>query len=163
MTTATVTNPDEREELLEQARDEVQEEKQKKVEVYGQAQELFDARSRDTFTIERHGVEIEFLYPDPETQKEFEDRQQRVLEGAQSGADLFELLQEAQVGLDQMEATLSDHAVDPSFQDAAVWRDGLGFTDDEVGELYQDFMALGEAETQSQQLEMLQSLMSDDS
>lgn len=158
-----VTNPEQRERMLQAAREEVRSEKQEKAEVYGKAQELFDARSRDSFTIERHGVDIEFLYPDPETQEEFEQQQQRVLEQAQSGANLFDLLQEAQVGLERMEETLSDHAVDESFQNPAVWRGGLGFTEDEVGDLYQDFLSLGRGEEQSNQLEMLQSLMSDGS
>jgi hypothetical protein len=148
---------------LDTMHEQEREEKRETAELYGKAQELFDARSRDTFTIERHDVEIEFLYPDPETQQEFEDRQQRVLESAQGDADLFDLLEEAQVGIEQMEETLSDHAVDPSFQNPAVWRETVGFTEDEVGELYQDFLALGEGETQSQQLEMLQTLLSDDS
>lgn len=161
--TSTVANAGSANAALDTMREQEREEKRETAELYGKAQELFDARSRDTFTIERHDVEIEFLYPDPETQQEFEDRQQRVLEGAQGDADLFDLLEEAQVGIEQMEETLSDHAVDPSFQNPAVWRETVGFTEDEVGELYQDFLALGEGETQSQQLEMLQTLLSDDS
>ncbi|MFB9324308.1 hypothetical protein ACFF2X_43865, partial [Cryptosporangium minutisporangium] len=129
----------------------------------GKAKELFDARSRDSFTVERHGVEIEFLYPDPETQQEFKQRQQEVVKQAQNGANLFDLLQEAEVGLEQMEETLSDHAVDPSFQDPGVWRNALGFTEDEVSTLYQDFLALGEGEDKNQQLEMLQNLLSETS
>ncbi|WP_135827298.1 hypothetical protein [Halorussus halobius] len=161
--TSTIANADAANDALEAQREQEQEQQREQAELYGKAQELFDARARDTFTVERHGVEIEFLYPDPETQQEFEERQQTVLEKAQDDADLFDLLEEAQVGIEQMEATLSEHAVDPSFNEPAVWRETIGFTEDEVGELYQDFLALGEGETQSQQLEMLQTLLSDDS
>lgn len=159
----TVANASAANSALESMQEQEREQQRETVELYGKAQELFDARSRDTFTVERHDVEIEFLYPDPETQQEFEDRQQRVLEGAQGDADLFDLLKEAQVGIEKMEETLSDHAVDPSFSNPSVWRETVGFTEDEVGELYQDFLALGEGETQSQQLEMLESLLSDSS
>lgn len=158
-----VANPSAANAALDSMHEQEQEQQRETAELYGKAQELFDARSRDTFTVERHGVDIEFLYPDPETQAEFEDRQQSVLDSAQEGADLFDLLQEAQVGIEQMEETLSEHAVDSSFNEPSVWRDVLGFTDDEVGELYQDFMNLGRADEKSAQLEMLQSLLSDDS
>ncbi|KDE60615.1 hypothetical protein EL22_00030 [Halostagnicola sp. A56] len=158
-----VANADSANSALDSMQEQQREEQRETAELYGKAQELFDARSRDSFTVDRHGVEIEFLYPDPETQQEFEDRQQRVLEGAQEGADLMSLLQEAQVGIEQMEETLSDHAVDPSFQNPAVWRETIGFNEEEVADLYQDFLALGKGETQSQQLEMLDNLMSGDS
>ncbi|WP_435552750.1 hypothetical protein [Natrinema sp. CGMCC1.2065] len=159
----TVANASAANSALDTMQEQEREQKRETAELYGKAQQLFDARSRDTFTVERHGVEIEFLYPDPETQQEFEDRQQAVLEKAQDDADIFDLLEEAQVGIEQMEETLSDHAVDPSFNEPSVWRETVGFTEDEVSELYQDFLALGEGETQSQQLEMLQTLLSDGS
>ncbi|ELZ12503.1 hypothetical protein C478_10516 [Natrinema thermotolerans DSM 11552] len=159
----TVANASAANAALDTMQEQEREQQRETAELYGKAQQLFDARSRDTFTVERHGVEIEFLYPDPETQQEFEDRQQAVLEKAQDDADLFDLLEEAQVGIEQMEETLSEHAVDPSFNDPSVWRETVGFTEDEVGDLYQDFLALGEGETQSQNLEMLQTLLSDGS
>ncbi|SFS63151.1 hypothetical protein [Halostagnicola kamekurae] len=158
-----VANADSANSALDSMQEQQREEQRETAELYGKAQELFDARSRDSFTVDRHGVEIEFLYPDPETQQEFEDRQQTVLEKAQGDASLFDLLEEAQVGIEQMEETLSNHAVDPSFQKPAVWRETIGFTEEEIGDLYKDFLALGEGETQSQQLEMLDGLLSDDS
>ncbi|QCC60760.1 hypothetical protein NP511_02115 [Natrinema thermotolerans] len=160
---STISNADAANQALEAQREKEREQQRETAELYGKAQDLFDARSRDTFTVERHGVEIEFLYPDPETQQEFEDRQQAVLEKAQDDADLFDLLEEAEVGIEQMEETLSEHAVDPSFNDPSVWRETIGFTEDEISTLYQDFLALGEGEEESRRLEMLQSLLSDGS
>ncbi|GAB3669559.1 hypothetical protein [Halopiger thermotolerans] len=161
--TSTVANADAANAALDSMQEQEREEQREAAELYGKAQELFDARARDTFVVERHGVEIEFLYPDPETRQEFEDRQEKLIKDAQDGANLFELLQEAQVGLERMEETLSDHAVDPSLQDPDVWRETLGFTDDEIGELYQDFMNLGRGDGHQNQLKMLQSLLSDSS
>lgn len=148
------------EEHEQEQREAREERKQERTELYGKAQEIFQARARDSFTVELHGVEIEFLYPDPDTKQEFENRQRKILEDAQEGASLFDLLQEAQVGLDKMEGTLSDHAVDPSLQDPSVWRSGLGLTEDEVGELYQDFLMVGRGEETSRQAEMLETMLS---
>ena len=154
-------NADAARDFVDEREEQKQQEREETIELYGKAEELFDARSRDTFEIELHGVEIEFLYPDPETRDEFEQRQTQVIEQAQEGANLLELLQEARVGIESMKETLSEHAVDPSFNDPRVWRDGLGLTDDEVGELYEDFMELGQGDDKAMQLEMLQTLMSD--
>lgn len=159
----TVANAESANTALESMQEQQREERRETAELYGKAQELFDARSRDTFTVERHGVEIEFLYPDPETQQEFEDRQQAVLESAQGDANLFDLLEEAEVEIEKMEETLSEHAVDPSFNNPSVWREVVGFTEDEIQTIYQDFLALGRGEEEGQRLEMLQTLLSDNS
>ena len=139
------------------------EQEQETVELYGKAQQLFDARARDSFTVERHGVEIEYLYPDSDIRQEFDAQRERVIRKAQQGADLTELLGESMTSIERMEQILSDHAVDESLQQPSVWRAGLSLTESEVGELFQDFINLGEVENQSEQLEQLASLMSDSS
>ena len=149
--------------MRQQAADRKREEKQEKVELYGKAQELFDSRQRDSFTVERHDVEIEFLYPNPEVKREFKDERQRLIQKAKSGAGFGALLEESVLGVERMEEIMSEHAVDPSFSDPAVWRGAIGFNENEVASMFQDFITLGKGRKQEEQLKMLQSLVSETS
>ena len=153
------------------------------VELYGTAQELFLNRYLDTFTVERHGTEIEFYRPvgansakldnfedreqaqrlrrGAEHLEEFEQRQLETIRGLQSGGDvdLMELYDEALDGTELMRKTLSAHAVDESFHDPAIWT-AIFRDDDTISEVFEDFIGEGEAEKQQEKLNGLQSLMS---
>lgn len=155
------------------------------VELYGVARELFVSRILDTFSIERHGVELEFYRPvdtdrvdrdslEDELDEDlfarivrgsdlldtFERVQERVIRAAGSGdADLEELLDESMSGVALMREILACHAVDESLADPQVWA-AMFRNEERLSEVFEDFTNEGSAASTRQKLDGLQSLMS---
>ncbi|WEL29848.1 hypothetical protein [Haloferax volcanii] len=176
-------NADAAQEFVNEREQRKQEEKEEALELYGTAQELFTARFRDTFTVERHGSEIEFHRPvgasdvdlstleDRELVQrlkrganlleEFERRQTDAILGMQNGdVNLQELYEESLDGTELMRECLSAHAVDESFHDPRVWT-AIFRDDDTVSEVFEDFIAEGEPEKKRKKLNALQSMLSE--
>lgn len=176
--------------FVEKAHEEkVQTELEQRVEtvhLYGVANELFQSRVVDTFTVERHGVELEFYRPmdatnvEPaqleealservferikegsEAMDEFERTQERAIRAASSGeADLNDLLDDSLDGVELMRRVLAYHSVDESLTDPAAW--GAIFRNQErLAEVFEDFTNEGSSESSRNRLENLQGLMSD--
>jgi hypothetical protein len=159
------------------------ERQEEQLELYGDARELFLNRALDTFSVERHGTEIEFYRPVGATDvdlsdledrdlaqrlqrgsdvlEKVEERQVETIRGLQDDdVDLNELFEEALDGTELMRKALSAHAVDESFHDPRVWTT-IFRDDDTVSEVFEDFLAEGEPEAKRQKRDALQSLMSD--
>ncbi|WP_245625986.1 hypothetical protein, partial [Haloparvum sedimenti] len=175
-------NADAARDYVDERAREQQEREEEAVEVYGAARELFLNRYRDTFSVERHGTEIEFYRPVGTNADlgDFEDRElaQRLKNGAKllaeveqrrletirglqsNDVDLEALYDDALEGTELMRKVLSAHAVDESFRDPDVWT-AIFRDDDTIGEVFDDFSTEGAAEEQQQKLAALQSIMSD--
>lgn len=156
------------------------------IELYGVARELFVSRILDTFTVERHGVEIEFYRPVDTTDvdrstlreeleddlfarvtrgsellDEFERVQEATIRAASSGeVNLEELLDESMGGVELMREILACHAVDESLAEPGVWK-SLFRNEERLGEVFEDFTNEGSEVSTRQKLDGLQSLMSD--
>jgi hypothetical protein len=174
-------NADAAREQVETFEQRQRERKREQLELYGEAKELFRSRVTDTFTVERHGTEIEFHRPvgasdidlsDLEDRElaerlkqggvlieRFEQRQRELLE-AGDDSDIGDVIDEAFEMTDLHRQILSAHAVDDSFRDPRVWVAIFG-DDDNVGEVFRDFMAEGDPMKKQRQLNGLQNLLSD--
>ena len=158
-----------------------QERKEDRLELQGTARDLFVARYEDTFEIEVHGNDIEFYRPmsardveltdvDEETREriehgaalldDFEARQHRLMQATQSDDMSFnDLIDESKGGVELMAEVLAAHAVDESLQDARAWR-SIYRNDNKLSELFEDFTAEGESESQAEKLDALENLTS---
>lgn len=177
-------NADAAREFVDEREQQKQEEREEAVELFGTAAELFQNRYLDTFSVERHGTEIEFYRPvganaielenvrdrelaarlrhGAELLEEVEQRRLETIQDLQSDEiDLVEIQEQALEGTKLMRETLSAHAVDESFRDPEVWT-AIFRDDDTISEVFEDFSAEGEPEKQQRKLDGLQSMMSGD-
>ncbi|WDY79066.1 hypothetical protein ORFS9B [Halorubrum tailed virus] len=158
-----------------------QERKEDRLELQGTARDLFVARYEDTFEIEVHGNDVEFYRPmsardveltgvDEETREriergavlldQFEARQHQLIRAAQSDEmSLPDLIDESMGGIELMAEVLAAHAVDEDLQDARVWQ-SIYRNENKLGDLFEDFTAEGESESQAEKLDALENLTS---
>jgi len=159
-----------------------QERKEDRLELQGTARDLFVARYEDTFEIEVHGNDIEFYRPmsardveltdvDEETREriehgaalldQFEARQRQLMRAAQSDEmSLPDLIDESMGGIELMAEVLAAHAVDEDLQDARVWQ-SIYRNENKLGDLFEDFTAEGDGQSQQEKLNALENLTSD--
>jgi hypothetical protein len=177
-----IANPEALGDTLEAIEAKRQERKDERLELQGTARDLFVARYEDTFEIEVHGNDIEFSRPmsardveltdvDEETREriehgaalldDFEARQHRLMQATQSDDMSFnDLIDESKGGVELMAEVLAAHAVDESLQDARAWR-SIYRNDNKLSELFEDFTAEGDGQSQQEKLNALQNLTSD--
>lgn len=182
----TPSNREAQRSMRETAAEKRREQQAEHVELYGKARELFVSRYEDTFTLSIHDKTIEFFRPmdasdidfasaniDPETAEriqrgsslidEFESRQEELLRAAQGGnASLEDLLDDSMDATELMCRILAAHAVDDSLSDAEVWA-RLFRNEEQLGDVFEDFIAEGDQAQTRQKLSALDGLMSDSS
>lgn len=169
---------------IQEDRVEEQQARQERIQLDGRARELFLNRYTDTFTVERHGTEIEFHRPVDGTVadlesireekpdlgerlergsqllKEFEDVHAEMMRKAMDDSVPAEELAES--GRENTRLTkeiMSLHAADESFRDPGVWA-AVFPKEDDIVELWQDFISEGSPEERREKLETLQNLRS---
>ena len=177
-----IANPDALGDTLDAIEEKRQPRKDERLELQGTARDLFVSRYEDTFEIEVHGNDIEFYRPmsardveltdvDEETREriehgaalldDFEARQHRLMQATQSDDMSFnDLIDESTGGVELMAEVLAAHAVDESLQDARAWR-SIYRNDNKLSELFEDFTAEGDGQSQQEKLNALQNLTSD--
>ena len=116
-------------------------------------------------------TEVELTDVDEETREriehgaalldDFEARQHRLMQAAQSDDMSFnDLIDESKGGVELMAEVLAAHAVDESLQDDRAWR-SIYRNDDKLSELFEDFIAEGDGQSQQEKLNVLENLTSD--
>lgn len=170
---------------IKQDRIDKREQRRELVELDGKARELFLNRYTDTFSVERHGTEIEFYRPvdataaDPASiSEERPDLADRLEEGSRllnefddahtetmmqvmdDDVPMTDVLERAVEETDLVRRILSLHAVDESFRRPEVW-DAVFPQQNQIHELFEDFISEGSPEERQQKLDALQNLRSD--
>lgn len=178
-------NADAAKQYVKERKEDLAADREEVVELFGAAAELFNDRVLDTFTLERHDVEIEFYRPvdaqntdlsaleadDPKLADrlragsryldEFDAAQRELLQAI--GSDTADLTPEdihtdAVEGTEVMRKALSAFAVDESFRDPRVWKK-IFRNDGQIREVYEEFVAEGNEETVQEQRAVLQNMM----
>ena len=119
--------------------------------------------------LEELGVDVIDVVADPEPQRirviaeaDTTDERDEAIRGVMLAYQhaVHDFGDESKGGVELMAEVLAAHAVDESLQDARAWR-SIYRNDNKLSELFEDFTAEGDGQSQQEKLNALQNLTSD--